>query len=89
MPIFKIYCLLFMYVQGCVLPQSNIMKIMFLSPFISALKYQVHLFNSALMFCAGGNNVNTSGIDTAMSEDICQLGDILFYSVECSCKQVS
>ena len=65
------------------------MKIMFLSPVISALKYQVHSFNSALMLRAGGNNVNSSGIDTAVSEDICQLGDILFYSVECSCKQVS
>ena len=65
------------------------MKIMFLSPVISALKYQVHSFNSALMLRTGRNNVNTGGIDTAMTEDICQLGDILFYSVECSCKQMS
>lgn len=41
------------------------------------------------MFVASGNNIYTSCVDTAVTEDIGELGDILFQLIKRPCKQMS
>ena len=53
------------------------------------LYYQPHIFHTLTMFVAGGDNINSCGVDTAVTEDVCELGNVLFYAVECSCEQVA
>lgn len=51
--------------------------------------HQPHIFKSLTMLCAGGNDIYTSGVDAAVTEDIGELGDVLLDAVECAGKQVS
>ena len=41
------------------------------------------------MFIAAGNDVDACGINTAVAENICQLGDVFFKAIENSCKKVA
>lgn len=57
--------------------------------FIFMLNYQVHIFHSFAVFCAGGNDINSSCVDTAVTENIRKLCNIFFDAVKCSCEQVT
>ena len=41
------------------------------------------------MFIAGGDNINSCGVDTAVSENIGELGNIFFDTVKGTCEQVT
>lgn len=41
------------------------------------------------MFCTGCNNVDSSCIDAAVSEDISKFSNILFNTVKCTGKQIA
>ena len=41
------------------------------------------------MFIAGSDNINSCGVDTAVTEYVCELGNVLFNTVEGSCEQVA
>lgn len=41
------------------------------------------------MFCAGCNDVDPGRIDTAVTENVGKLGNVLFDSIECSGKQMT
>ena len=61
MPIFKIYCRLFMYVQGCLLPQSNIMKIMLFEHInLTAFRLRNILCNKERCYEEKALNLNTN-----------------------------
>ena len=47
------------------------------------------MLHFALVFHAAGNDVDPRGVDACMSEEICKLCDILFYSVKGTSEQVS
>lgn len=49
----------------------------------------MHIFHTAAVLGAGGDNVNPRGIDAAVTENICKLGNILFNSVEHTGEQVA
>lgn len=57
--------------------------------FIFMLNYQVHIFHSFAVFRAGGNDINSSCVDTAVTENIGKLCNIFFNTVKCSCEQVA
>ena len=57
--------------------------------FIFWLNNQVHIFHSFAVFSAGGNNINSSCVDTAVSENISKFCNIFFNAVKCACKQVA
>lgn len=57
--------------------------------FIFRLNYQVHIFHSFAVFCAGGNDINSSCVDTAVTENVGKLRNIFFNAVKCACKQVA
>ena len=54
--------------------------------FIFRLNNQVHIFHSFAVFRAGGNNINSGRIDTAVTENIRKLCNIFFNPVKCACK---
>ncbi len=41
------------------------------------------------MLVAGGDNINSCRVDTAMIEDISELGDVLFDTVKCTGEKVT
>ena len=57
--------------------------------FIFMLNYQVHIFHSFAVFRAGGNDINSSCVDTAVTENIRKFCNIFFDAVKCSCEQVA
>ena len=50
---------------------------------------QVHIFHSSAVFCAGGNDINSSCVDTAVTQNVGKLCNIFFNTVKCACKQVA
>lgn len=50
---------------------------------------QPHMFHPSAMFIAGGNDVNTGGIDTAVTENVGELGNVLFNVVKNTSEQVA
>lgn len=48
------------------------------------LYYQPHIFHLAFMFSTGSNNVDPCGVDTAVTENVGELGYILFNTVKCT-----
>ena len=42
---------------------------------------QPHIFHTLTVFRAGADNINARRVYTAVAEDVCELGDILFNSV--------
>ena len=57
--------------------------------FIFTLNYQVHVFHFFAMFRTGGNDINSSCVDTAVAENVGKLCNIFFNTVKCACKQVA
>ena len=53
------------------------------------LYYQPHIFQLLSVFIAGSDNINSCGVDTTVTENISELGNVLFYAVECSCEQMT
>ena len=53
------------------------------------LYYQPHIFHALTVFGAGGDNINSCGVDTAMTENICELCNILFNTIESAGEQVA
>ena len=41
------------------------------------------------MLITGGDDIDTSSVNAAVTENIGELGDVLFKIVKCSCKQVT
>lgn len=41
------------------------------------------------MFIPGSDNINSCGVDTAVSENVCELGNILFDAVKGTCEKVA
>ena len=38
------------------------------------------------MFTTRGNDINSSGVDAAVAEDIGELGNVFFQLIKCPCK---
>ena len=57
-------------------------------PFGRLLYYQPHTFHSSAVFRAGGNDVDACRVDAAVTEDVGELGDVLFHVVEHAGKQM-
>ena len=51
------------------------------------LQQQIQSFHFLTVLRTGCHNIDSGSIDTAVSEDISQLGDIFFYFIESSCKK--
>ena len=63
---------------------------MYLPPFsVAILYYQPHIFHTLTVFIAGGNDINSCGVDTAVTENIGKLGNILFNPVKHPCEQMT
>ena len=41
------------------------------------------------MFIAGGDNINSCGVNAAVTEYVCEFGNILFHTVEGACEYVA
>ena len=53
------------------------------SPLTAAFLYnQTHTFHALTVFCAGRDNIDSCRIDAAVPENIGELGDVLFDTVE-------
>ena len=52
------------------------------------LYYQPHIFHALTVFVASSDNINSCGVDTAVTEYVCELGNVLFYAIEGSCEKV-
>ncbi len=48
----------------------------------------MHSLHAAAVLAAGGNNINSCGVDAGMSQNVGKLCNILFNLVKHSCKQV-
>ena len=48
-----------------------------------------HMLHFALVFCAGGHDINASRIDACVSEYICELGNVLLKAVEGAREQMA
>ena len=57
--------------------------------FVFKLNNQAHIFHSFTMFRAGGNDINSSCVDTAVTKNVGKLCNIFFNTVKCACKQVA
>ena len=55
---------------------------------VAILYYQPHIFHTLTVFIAGGNDINSCGVDTAVTENIGKLGNILFNPVKHPCEQM-
>ena len=63
---------------------------MSLPPFsVAFLYYQPHIFHTLTVFIAGSDNINSCGVDTALPENVCELGNVLFDTIESSCLKVA
>ena len=47
------------------------------------------MLHPSAVLVAGGNDINSGGVDAAVAENICQLGDVFFKAIENSCKKVA
>ena len=57
--------------------------------FIFMLNNQVHIFHSSAVFRAGGNDINSCCVNTAVTQNVGKLCNIFFNTVKCACKQVA
>ena len=53
------------------------------------LYYQPHIFHVLTVFIASGDNINSCRVDAAVAENICELCNILFDTIESACEQVA
>jgi len=49
---------------------------------VAFLYYQPHIFHTLTVFVAGGDNINPCSVDTAVTENISELGDVLFNAIK-------
>ena len=54
----------------------------------ACLHHQPQLFDFSAVLSAGCHDINSGGVDAAVAENICQLRNILFHTVEGSGKQL-
>ena len=54
-----------------------------------SLYNQAHIFHFALMLGGGSNDIDACGVDARMTENVSELGNILFNTVKGTGKQVS
>ena len=47
----------------------------------------MELFQLTAVLLSGGHDIDTGGIDAAVAQNICQLGNVLFDAIECAGKQ--
>ncbi len=60
------------------------------SPIRAAFLYdQPHIFHASAVFFAGRDDIDPRRIDTAMTEKIGELCNVLFHAVKCPRKQVA
>ena len=52
------------------------------------LNNQVHIFHTLTVLGAGGNDINAGCINTAVTEDVSEFGDVFFDSVKGAGKKV-
>ena len=57
--------------------------------FIFMLNNQVHIFHSSAVFRAGGNDINSSCVDTAVTQNVGKFCNIFFNPIKRACKQVA
>lgn len=57
--------------------------------FVFKLNNQVHIFHSFAVFRTGGNNINSSCVDTAVTKNVGKLCNIFFNPIKCACKQMA
>ena len=50
------------------------------------LYYQPHIFHTLTVFVAGRDNINSCGVDTTVTEYICELGNVFFDAIEGPCE---
>lgn len=50
---------------------------------------QVHIFHSFAVFRAGGNDINSSCVDTVVTKNVRKFRNIFFNAVKCACEQVA
>ncbi len=55
--------------------------------YVVLLYHQPQPFYFLPVLPAGGHDINPCGINTAVTQDICQLGDILFHSIKRPCEE--
>ena len=66
-----------------------IMQIMSLPPFSAAFLYnQPHIFHTSAVFIAGGDDINSGGINAAMAKKVGQLGKVLLNAIKGSGEQM-
>ena len=53
------------------------------------LYYQPHILHTLTVFVAGGDNINSCGVDAAVTKNICELCNILFDTIESAGEQVA
>ena len=53
------------------------------------LYYQPHIFHVLTVFIASGDNINSCRVDAAVTENICELCNILFDTIESAGEQVA
>ena len=58
--------------------------------FVAVFLYdQPHIFHTLPVFIAGIHNINAGGVDTAVTENVGELGNILFNAVKSAGKQMA
>ena len=58
-------------------------------PSFGKLYYQPHILHTAAVLRAGGDDIDSRCVDTAVTENVRKLGNILFNPIEDPCKQMS
>ena len=53
------------------------------------LDNEPHMLHFALMLGSGGNDIDARGVDACVSENICELGNILFDAVKGTSEQMT
>ena len=69
--------------------QHNVNYVVQLQFCESFLYYQPHCFHALAVFCAGADDIDARCVYTAMTENVSELGDILFDAVKYPCEQVA
>ena len=57
--------------------------------FIFRLNYQMHIFHATAVFRAGGNDINSCCVDTAVTKNVGKFRNVFFNAVKRACKQMA
>ena len=55
-------------------------------PSFGKLYYQPHILHTAAVLRAGGDDIDSRCVDTAVTENVSELGNVLFDTIEGSCE---